>query len=69
MEGAPLRPKPARRLHRGFEPSHLTSQLLATAYERVVPVLRRRIVSEPRSRRVGNTGRSASHCYQAACGG
>jgi hypothetical protein len=69
MEGAPVRPKPARSLHRGFEPSRLTSQFLATAYEQLVPVLRRRIASERRRHRVGTPAQSTAPYCQAACGG
>ena len=40
MEGGKRRTGPACRVERGFECSRLAEQLLISAYERVVPVIR-----------------------------
>ena len=51
MEGGKRRTGPVRRVERSFECSRLAEQLLISAYERVVPVIRHA------ARRDSRTGR------------
>lgn len=43
MEGGKRRTGPVRRVERSFECSRLAEQLLISAYERVVPTIRRAV--------------------------
>ena len=43
MEGGKRRTGPVRRVERSFECSRLAEQLLISAYERVVPMIRRAV--------------------------
>jgi hypothetical protein len=49
MEGGKRRTGPVRRVERSFECSRLAEQLLISAYERVVPVIRHALRRDPPS--------------------
>jgi len=47
MEGGKRRAGPVRQVERSFECSRLAEQLLISAYERVVPVIRHTVRRDP----------------------
>ena len=49
MEGGKRRTRPVRRVERSFECSRLAEQLLISAYERVVPVIRHPVRRDSRT--------------------
>lgn len=61
--------KPPPTIARGFERSRLEEQLVATAYELAVPLVRRSVSSDAPAERGEETGRVDGHEARSVMGG